>query len=385
MPGERLERGAGALQRPLLAGPPAQRAEEEEDVAAEPMAQQLPPPSAACRGATDESLPGSGMTVVYTSMLHGWGELVKALCCPLLCCGCGPSLVIEQGYVGVMTRFGVFERVLQPGMYVYNCMSQRVRLVCMKMQTVDIPRQAAMTRDNLKVQVDAVTFVTVVDPGRATFQVDNYLNAVKTLAASTLLRVIGEHTLQEIFRDRSKINRRLTQTMQGKTGGWGLQVAGVEMRDITIPDIMQRSMAQIAEANREAEAKVIVAEGQRKAAFIFADAAEAMERNPMSMQLQWFETLRQITAEKNSTVVVPDSMISTIAGLGLAQIPHKGGGGSCSGGTLSAYTQDGGTVPAYTQDAVAPPPPSTTAGLNVEGSHAKSDEVWLQVGPQASA
>jgi len=122
--------------------------------------------------------------------------------------------------------------------------------------------------------------------------------------------------LTEIFRDRSKINDRLTQTMQGKTAGWGLQVAGVEMRDITIPDAMQRAMAQIAEANREADAKVIVAEGQRKAAFIFAAAAEAMERQPMSLQLQWFETLRQIAAEKNSTVIVPDSVVSALGGLG---------------------------------------------------------------------
>lgn len=260
---------------------------------------------------------GQHVTTAYKKILEGWGEMVKCLCCPFLCLQAGPVAVVDQGCVAVLTRFGVYERTLPPGMYVYNCISQKLLKVCMKMQTIEIPRQAAMTRDNLSVTVDAVTFVTVVDPARATFQVEDYHHAVKTLAASTLLRVIGEHDLQEIFRDRSKINERLTQTMQGKTAGWGLQVAGVEMRDITIPDTMQRAMAQIAEANREADAKVIVAEGQRKAAFIFADAAEAMERQPMSLQLQWFETLRQIAAEKNSTVIVPDSVVSSLGGVGL--------------------------------------------------------------------
>lgn len=249
---------------------------------------------------------------IYRGIYECWGEVVKYLCCPFFSCQLGPVAVVEQGWVGVMTRFGVFQRVLQPGMYVYNPMSQHVLQVCMKQQVLEIPRQAAMTRDNLSVQVDAVTFATVVDPKLATFHVDNYHHAVKTLAASTLLRVIGEHDLQQIFRDRTKLNIELTQTMQEKTAGWGLQVASVEMRDITIPDSMQRAMAQIAEASREAEAKVIVAEGQRRSAFIFAEAAQVMEREPVSLQLQWFETLRQIAAEKNSTVIVPDSLIGPL-------------------------------------------------------------------------
>lgn len=239
----------------------------------------------------------------------------------------------------------------------------------MKMQTMEIPCQDAMTRDNLKVKVDAVTFMTVVDPARATFHVKDYHHAVKTLAASTLLRVIGEHTLQEIFRDRSKINRRLTQTMRGKTAGWGVQVAGVEMRDITIPDAMQRAMAQIAEANREAEAKVIVAEGQRKAAFIFADAAEIMQKSPMSLQLQWFETLRQITAEKNSTVVVPDSLVSSIAGI--AQIARSNGS---SGDRIEKGAPETMATTSF-----------ATIGEANTGVRAPSGEVWTQLGPQAPA
>lgn len=248
----------------------------------------------------------------YRCVLETAGEVVKGLCCPCLCCQLGPVAVIEQGFVGVLTRFGVYERQLPPGLYVYNCMSQKVQKVNTKMQTVEVPRQTAMTKDNLSVEVDAVTFITVTDPARATFQVENYHHAARILAASSLLRIIGEHDLKEIFRDRARINESLTHAMQEKTAGWGVEVASVEMRDITIPQTMQRAMAQIAEASREAESKVIVAQGQKLAATILADAAHEMSREPLAMQLQWFETLRSISAEKNSTVIVPDSVIGPL-------------------------------------------------------------------------
>jgi len=254
-------------------------------------------------------------TQVYKSILATVGELLKCICCPFLCCQGGPIINVDQGFVGVLTEFGVFKRVLQPGMYAYNLASQTVQIVSMKMQVIEIPQQAAMTHDNLSVKVDAVTYVTVVDPKRAIFEVDNYPNAVRILAASTLLRVIAEHELQQIFTDRATLNSRLTSTMQEKTANWGLQVTSVELRDINIPETMQRAMAQIAEATREADAKVVVATGQQKAASIFAEAAATMEENPLSLQLQWFETLRQISNEKKSTVIVPDSVVGPLSSL----------------------------------------------------------------------
>mmetsp|Transcript_51596 Transcript_51596/g.95488 ORF Transcript_51596/g.95488 Transcript_51596/m.95488 type:complete len:306 (-) Transcript_51596:132-1049(-) len=251
---------------------------------------------------------------VYRAGFSCLGELLKCVCClPTLLFKNEPMITIDQGSVGVLTHFGVFERVLDPGMYVVNIMSQKVIKVSTRMQTLEIPKQAAMTRDNLSVNVDAVAFITVSDPVRATFQVVDYVDSVRTLAASTLLRVIGEHDLQQIFHDRAAISESLKRTMEEKTKNWGLELSGVEMRDIKIPDGMQRTMAQIAEANREAQSKVIVAEGQRKAASILVEAAAEMNKQPVSLQLQWFETLRQIATEKNSTVVVPDSIMHTMA------------------------------------------------------------------------
>jgi len=254
-------------------------------------------------------------TSIYKSFLLSLGELLKCVCCPFVCLGCGPFTTVRQGAVGVLTEFGVFKQVLQPGLYSYNAAAQAITLVNMRTQAIDIPPQRAMTRDNLSVKIDAVTFATVVDPKRALFEVENYQAAVRILAGSTLLRIIAEHDLQQIFTNRATINVRLTEAMHEKGVGWGLKVHSVELRDITIPDAMQRAMAQIAEANREADAKVIVARGQQKASSIFADAAATMKKNPMSLQLQWFETLRQISNENNSTIIVPDSLLALLPNL----------------------------------------------------------------------
>lgn len=169
-----------------------------------------------------------------------------------------------------------------------------------------------MTADNLSVQVDAVVFFFVSEPIKAKFAVEDYQMAVKTLAATTVRVLIGEHTLQQLFSERASINKRLAQIMQEKTLQWGLTIQGVEIRDIAIPDNMKRAMAQVAEAGREAEAKVVVAEGQKRASKLFAEAAETMASEPISVQLQWFETLRSIAQDKSSTIIVPDSILSLV-------------------------------------------------------------------------
>lgn len=259
--------------------------------------------------ATPEPQTSSKSDSVYKCCFETFGNLVKLACAPLACCWMGPVKLVQQGSVGVMTRYGVLERVLEPGVYTYNIMTQRVQTVSMKMATIEIVKHEAMTKDNLSVQVDAVAFVTVVDATRALFKVEDYRHAVMMLATSTLLRIIAEHDLQQIFTDRARINARLTQTMQDKAAGWGLQVSSVDLRDISIPEGMRRAMAKVAEATREAEAKVVSAKGQEKSAHILAEAAEIMQKQPMSLQLQWFETLREIASEKNSTVIVPDSCL----------------------------------------------------------------------------
>lgn len=281
--------------------------------------------------------------------MESWGELVKIVAMPCLCCRLGPLAVVDQGWVGVLTHFGVYERQLPPGLYVYNCVTQDVRLVNMKMQTIEVPRQSAMTKDNLSVQVDAVAFITVIDASKASFRVEHYLFALKILAASTLLRVFGEYDLLDIFKNRAAVNRQVANTMQEKTGDWGVDIAGVEIRDITIPENMQRAMAQIAEANREAEAKVIVAGGQQRAAWILKDAADEMGKNPLSMQLQWFETLRSISAEKSSTVIVPDTIVGPLSDLAKAcQSAASSSVAAAGSGSVAGTTESHAKISALT-------------------------------------
>jgi len=250
-------------------------------------------------------------TLTYKGLRKFWGEFARCFAGPILCLGVGPIRIVEQGNVGVLTSFGVFQRTLQPGTYSYNPLVEKIHDVCVMMQTMTIASQRAMTKDNVVVNVDAIGFFTVVDANRAIFEVENYWYAMKTLSASTLQRIIAEHSLQEVFSNRTQLNERLTQLMQEKIAGWGIQLSSVMLQDIKIPELMQRAMAQIAESTRQAEAKVITAEGQSKAAHIFSEAAETMSRNPMSLQLQWFETLRQISSEQHQTYIVPSQLISS--------------------------------------------------------------------------
>jgi len=249
----------------------------------------------------------------YKGVLSCFGVLVKFCASPVAGCGCGPMKVVQQGTVGVLTRFGVFQKVLEPGLYAYNPLTENIINVTKKVQVLDIPAQQAMTKDNLTVRVDGVAFFKVVDARRAVFEVKMYSLAMKTLVAATLLHIIAEHDLQQLFTERAIINSKLTQTMKEKTSNWGIDVDGVELLDLTIPESLQRAMAQIAVATREADAKVITARGQNKASSLFAEAADTMSKQPTSLQLQWFETLRQIASEKPSTIIVPDALVGSLS------------------------------------------------------------------------
>ena len=171
--------------------------------------------------------------------------------------------------------------------------------------------------------MDSVVYFTITDPVRAVYRVTSYSQAMANLAQTTLRTVVGESELNALFSSREQLNTKIKTTIEALAAVWGIRVDQVALRDLSIPNpSTQRAMAQIPEARREAESKVIVAQGQRDAAELFREAAEIIGREPGSLQLQWFETLRQIAADKNSTVVVPDflagvgRMVSGAAGVG---------------------------------------------------------------------
>merc|ERR1740123_593690 len=240
------------------------------------------------------------------------GMAYNVLCFPFAVLGAAPQIItIEQGSVGVVTRFGRFERILPPGRHRFNVMAETVIPVNLKVCCLDVPAQEVMTVDNLTIKIDAVCYFKVFDAQRAVFGVDNYSFALGNLSQVTMRTVMGEHTLSEIFGQRNKINSRLKTLIDEASDPWGIQVSRVEIKGIEIDPKMQRAMAAKAESAAQAEAKIIQAKAQRDASDILAKAAKTMEAAPSSIKLQYMETLRILATQgknANQIVIIPDSM-----------------------------------------------------------------------------
>ncbi|KNC54278.1 uncharacterized protein AMSG_10077 [Thecamonas trahens ATCC 50062] len=234
------------------------------------------------------------------------GICVSAACMPLACCGCGPVRQISEGQRGILMTFGKLSRVLEPGTYHANPCTQEIRRYTVALQSLDVPRQSVLTTDDVTLDVDAVVFVRIFDVVKAAFAVENYREAVVNLAAASLVTVVGNTSLEHIFQERGTLNDRIKDQMQLETDEWGIEV-DVEIADVVIPTHMQRSLAAAAEAKRDGKAKLVTARAEKKASTILQSAAELME-NPIALQLRYFQTLSEIAAENNSTVIVPSGM-----------------------------------------------------------------------------
>jgi regulator of protease activity HflC (stomatin/prohibitin superfamily) len=175
----------------------------------------------------------------------------------------------------------------------------------LRVVTLDIPRQECITNDNVTVHVNAVAYFRVIDPMRAIIQVDNYTRATFQIAQTTLRSVIGQVELDELLAHRERVNEQLQHIIDEHTEPWGIKVGIVEVKDVELPDQMQRAMARQAEAEREKRAKIIHADGEFQAAQRLRDAANLMAQEPASLQLRYLQTLTEIAVEKNSTILFP--------------------------------------------------------------------------------
>lgn len=221
--------------------------------------------------------------------------------------GAGNFAQVDQGSVGVVLRFGKFDRMLDPGRHQFNVAVEKVMIVPLKIACIDVQPQMVMTKDNLTVTIDAVCFYRVLDATKVLFEVQNYQQALSNLVQVTMRTVVGENDLSEIFAQRPRLNARITELIDAATGPWGIEVSQVELKEVQIQQSMQRALAAVAEAQQEAEAKLIQARAQRESASILAEASKAMGNDAAALQLQWFETLRIIATQgKNATVIVPD-------------------------------------------------------------------------------
>ncbi|MEA2601935.1 MAG: hypothetical protein QOF89_2927 [Acidobacteriota bacterium] len=180
-------------------------------------------------------------------------------------------------------------------------------MVKVSLQTIvlDVPPQDIITRDNVSVKVNAIVYFRVVDPQRAIVEVQNYLLATSQLAQTTLRSVLGQAELDDLLAERDKLNAKLQEIIDQHTDPWGIKVSMVELKNIDLPQEMQRAMAKQAEAEREKRAKIIHAEGELQASVKLAEAGEIVSKNAVTLQLRYLQTLTEISAEKNSTIIFP--------------------------------------------------------------------------------
>ena len=199
-----------------------------------------------------------------------------------------------------------------PGLILFVPFVDRLHRVSLRIVTMPIQSQGIITRDNVSVDVSAVAYYRVADVVRSVVAIENVSAAINQIAQTTLRAVVGRHTLDETLSETDTINQNIREILDVQTEEWGMQVTVVELRDIQLPDSMQRAMARQAEAEREKRAKIIAAEGESLAAGELAHAADVMEAHPLALQLRNLQTLVEISVDKNSTVIFPAPLMSTI-------------------------------------------------------------------------
>jgi regulator of protease activity HflC (stomatin/prohibitin superfamily) len=206
---------------------------------------------------------------------------------------------------GVIFRLGRLTPPKGPGIFLIIPIVDRVVRMDLRTITFDVPDQEVITKDNVPAKVNAVAYFRVVDPSRAVVEVQNYIAATSQIAQTTLRSVLGQSDLDHLLTERDKLNARLQEIIDQQTEPWGIKVSVVEIKDVEIPQGMQRAMARQAEAERERRAKVIAAEGEFQASEKLAQAADVLSRNPAAIQLRYLQTLAEIATEKNSTTIFP--------------------------------------------------------------------------------
>ena len=214
--------------------------------------------------------------------------------------------ILNEYERGVIFRLGrVMSRAKGPGLIIIIPVVDKLVKISLRLVAMDVPPQDVITRDNVSVKVNAVLYFRVMDSIKAVIEVENYLYATSQLAQTTLRSVCGQAELDELLSDREKINTQLQEILDKHTDPWGVKVTNVEVKHIDLPQDMQRAMARQAEAERERRAKVINAEGEHQAAARLAEAAEIIAKHPMALQLRYLQTLREVSAENNSTTLFP--------------------------------------------------------------------------------
>src|ERR1700729_394886 len=215
--------------------------------------------------------------------------------------------IVQQFEQGIVFRFGRIEaKPRGPGIAVIRPVGDRMQKVNMQIVAMAVPAQEGITRDNVSVRVDAVVYFRVVDPIKATINVQNYMFAISQQAQTSLRSIIGQSEMDQLLAERDTVNRELRRIIDEPTEGpWGVRVERVEIKDVSLPEGMKRSMSRQAEAERERRARIITADGEYQASKRLAAAANVMARDPAALQLRLLQTVVEVAGERNSTLVMP--------------------------------------------------------------------------------
>ena len=224
--------------------------------------------------------------------------------------------IVKQYEQGVLFRLGRVQGLRQPGLRMIIPFVDVMHRVSLRIITMPIQSQGIITRDNVSVDVSAVAYFRVVDAVRSVVAIENVRAAIDQIAQTTLRKVVGQHTLDETLSETDRINLDIREILDVTTVAWGVEVTLVELKDIQLPESMKRAMARQAEAEREKRAKIINAEGESLAAAALGDASDTMMAHPLALQLRNLQSLVEIGVDKNTTVVFPAPIMTTIAELG---------------------------------------------------------------------
>jgi regulator of protease activity HflC (stomatin/prohibitin superfamily) len=220
--------------------------------------------------------------------------------------------VLRQYERGVVFTLGKFTGVRGPGLTVILVPIQQMVRVSLRTVTMLIPSQKIITKDNVSIDIAAVAYYHISDPEKSVIAIENVYNAISQISQTTVRNVVGRFSLDQLLSDTASINEQIKDVIDQHTEPWGTQVTAVEIKDIMLPDNMQRAMAKEAEAERERRAKIVAAEGEYQAAVKLGEAADIITQHPVALQLRTLQTMAEISVEKNSTIIFPAQFMTTV-------------------------------------------------------------------------
>jgi regulator of protease activity HflC (stomatin/prohibitin superfamily) len=220
--------------------------------------------------------------------------------------------VVQEYDRGVIFFLGRCTGVRGPGLIILIPILERMMRVSLRTITMGIPSQKIITKDNVSIDIAAVAYFHIVDPKKSVIAIENVSDAVNQISQTTVRNVVGQFVLDQLLSKTAQINTQIKNVIDDHTEPWGVQVTAVEIKDITLPDNMQRAMAKEAEAERERRAKIVAAEGEFQAATKLGEASDVITKHPVALQLRTLQTMAEISTEKNSTIIFPAQFMTTV-------------------------------------------------------------------------